>query len=122
LPILLIRKLYMHILLEKSYIVYMSPRRSYVAHFAQFAESLTGSSPVMCTLSLRNILQGASRVRVHSSALFISEWGVSIVRIQPNTLFFVSGSKNHTHVTFVIQYIYNYSIQSILSRNADVLC
>jgi hypothetical protein len=57
LPILLVKKLYMHILLGKSYIVYMSPRRSYVAHFAQFAarfaKSLTGSSPVTCTLMFR---------------------------------------------------------------------
>jgi hypothetical protein len=76
----------MHILLEKSYIVYMSPRRSYVAQFAQFAESLNGSSPVTCTLSLRNILQGTSRVRVHSSALLFLN-GVVLQYISTNIVY-----------------------------------
>jgi hypothetical protein len=58
LSMLFTRELYMHILLGKNYIVYMSLRRCYVAHFAHFshfAESLNltghvkGSSPVKHT-------------------------------------------------------------------------
>jgi hypothetical protein len=60
LSMLLTGKLYMHILLAKNYIVYMSLRKCYVAHFAHFAhfaESLNptghvkGSNPVKHTFS-----------------------------------------------------------------------
>jgi hypothetical protein len=99
------RELYMHILLGKSYIVYMSPRRSYVAHFAHFAHFARSQAWSLVTR------RGFESSHVH---FFFPDRAHRWFESSRAHIFVSSHTFSNRHITFVLQYII--TILSILSH------